>query len=97
MHRPKDRKRNDDDREGRYTNYFKVGFNSFEFLLDFGQAYEDGAREVVHTRIVTGPVYAKALARLLTDSLAAYERTCGAIPEIDAASHPGQPNDQGGL
>ncbi|HEX6086009.1 MAG TPA: DUF3467 domain-containing protein [Thermoanaerobaculia bacterium] len=95
MHGPKDRKRNDD-REGRYTNYFKVGFNSFEFIVDFGQAYEEGAGEVLHTRIVTGPVYAKALARLLTDSLAAYERTCGAIPEIDAADHAGQPNDHGG-
>jgi hypothetical protein len=82
MHRPKDRKRNDDP-EGHYSNYFKVGFNSFEFILDFGQAYEGVAAEVLHTRIVTGPAYAKALSRLLTDSLAAYERTCGAIPEID--------------
>ena len=94
MHRPKDR---DDDREGRYTNYFTVGFNSFEFILDFGQAYEDGAAEVLHTRIVTGPAYAKALARLLTDALAAYERACGAIPEIGAVDHPGRPNDHGGL
>ena len=78
----RDRTRNED-REGRYSNYFNVGFNSFEFILDFGQAYQDGAREVLHTRIVTGPAYAKALARLLTDSLAAYERTCGAIREID--------------
>jgi hypothetical protein len=77
------RKKRDDDREGRYSNYFKVGFNSFEFILDFGQAYEDGAREVLHTRIITGPAYAKALSRLLTDSLAAYERTCGPIREID--------------
>ena len=82
MHRRKDRKRNDD-WEGRYSNYFKVGFNSFEFILDFGQAYEDGAGEVLHTRIVTGPAYAKALSRLLADSLAAYEQTCGALPEID--------------
>jgi len=76
-------RRRDDDREGRYSNYFKVGFNSFEFILDFGQAYEDGAREVLYTRIITGPAYAKALSRLLTDSLAAYERTCGPIREID--------------
>ena len=34
-------------------------------------------------RIITGPAYAKALSRLLTDSLAAYERTCGPIREID--------------
>jgi hypothetical protein len=95
MHRPKDRKR-DDDREGRYTNYFKVGFNSFEFILDFGQAYQGGVGETLHTRIITGPAYAKALARLLTDSLAAYERTCGPIPEIDGAGRQENPNDQGG-
>lgn len=96
MHRPKERRR-DDDREGRYTNYFKIGFNSFEFILDLGQAYEGGAGEVLHTRIVTGPAYAKALARLLTESLAAYERTCGPIPEIDVARHREKPNQHGGL
>ena len=87
------------DREGRYSNYFKVGFNSFEFILDFGQAYEGGSAELHHTRIITGPAYAKALAHLLLDSLAAYERTCGAIPEIaapDPPDPPENPNDHGG-
>ena len=68
--------------EGHYSNYFKVGFNSFEFILDFGQAYEGVAPAPMHTRIVTGPAYAKALARLLRESLAAYERAHGTIPEI---------------
>ena len=67
--------------EGHYSNHFKVGFNSFEFILDFGQAYDEGA-PAHHTRIVTGPAYAKALANLLRDSLAAYERSYGPIPEI---------------
>jgi hypothetical protein len=71
-----------DEQEGRYSNHFKVGFNSFEFILDFGQAYEGAAVELHHTRIITGPVYAKALAHLLLDSLAAYEDTYGKIPEI---------------
>ena len=70
------------EQEGRYSNYFKVGFNSFEFILDFGQAYEGAAAALQHTRIITGPAYAKALAHLLRDSLAAYERTHGTIPEI---------------
>jgi len=68
--------------EGRYSNYFKVGFNSFEFILDFGQAYEGVAAELHHTRLITGPAYAKALARLLLDSLEGYEQTYGTIPEI---------------
>lgn len=76
-----------DEQEGRYSNYFKVGFNSFEFLLDFGQAYDGSPAALQHTRIVTGPAYAKALAHILLDSLAAYEQTYGAIPEI-ATSDP---------
>jgi hypothetical protein len=71
-----------DEREARYGNHFRVGFNSFEFILDFGQLYEGAAGEVHHTRIITGPVYAKALAHLLLDSLTAYERTHGTIPDI---------------
>jgi hypothetical protein len=71
-----------DEREGRYSNYFKVGFNLGELVFDFGQAYQGGAVEVHHTRIITSPVYAKALAHLLLDSLAAYERTYGPIPEL---------------
>jgi hypothetical protein len=71
-----------DEQEGRYSNHFKVGFNSFEFILDFGQAYEGAAADLRHTRLITGPAYAKALAQLLLDSLAAYEETYGKIPEI---------------
>ena len=72
-----------DEREGHYSNYFKVGFNSFEFILDFGQAYEGATPAPHHTRIITGPAYAKALSHLLRDALAAYERAHGTIPEIE--------------
>lgn len=71
-----------DEQEGRYSNSFKVGFNPFEFILDFGQAYEGVSGELHHTRLITGPAYAKALAHLLLDSLADYEQTYGTIPEI---------------
>jgi len=71
-----------DEKEARYSNYFKVGFNSFEFVLDFGQAYDGVALELLHTRIITGPAYAKALAHLLLESLTAYEQNHGPIPEI---------------
>ena len=69
------------ERQGVYTNHFKVGFNAFEFVIDFGQAYEDAAIEISHTRIVTGPAYAKALALLLLQSLASYEASFGHIPD----------------
>ena len=72
--------RDDAEREGKYTNYFKIGFNACEFVFDLGQAYDDSPRALSHTRIVTSPPYAKALLHLLGDALDAYERTHGTIP-----------------
>jgi len=66
--------------DGRYSNFFKVGCNAFEFLLDFGQAYADSDEDNVHTRIVTTPTYARALSELLIASLRHYERHFGQIP-----------------
>ncbi len=34
--------------EGRYANYFKVGYNAFEFLLDFGQFYPEAKAPIVY-------------------------------------------------
>ncbi|WHZ21109.1 MAG: hypothetical protein OJF47_000221 [Nitrospira sp.] len=65
--------------EGRYANYFEIGHNAFEFLLDLGQAYPEGERARIHTRIITGPKYAKALCDLLTESIDRYERSFGVI------------------
>ena len=69
-----------DQLEGRYANFFQVGHTAFEFLLDFGQLYPDGADEQLHTRIVTSPSYAKELLRLIRDSIEQYEQTYGKIP-----------------
>ncbi len=66
--------------EGRYANYFKVGYNAYEFVLDFGQFYAEGEAAQFHTRIITSPVFARALATTLIDSLALFEQTFGAIP-----------------
>jgi hypothetical protein len=68
------------DAEGRYSNFFKVGFNAFEFLVDFGQVYVDGGEDAVHTRIVMIPTYAKALSELLIESLGHFEANFGPIP-----------------
>ncbi len=51
--------------EGRYANYFRVGYNAFEFLFDFGQLhpenqYPESQPAKIHTRIITNPIYAKA-------------------------------------
>jgi Protein of unknown function (DUF3467) len=67
--------------EGHYTNYFEVGHNAFEFLLDFGQLYFEGAEGRMHTRIITSPVFAKRLAEVLNRALSEYEQTHGRVPE----------------
>jgi hypothetical protein len=66
--------------EGRYANYFKVGHNAYEFVIDFGQAYEDDARkERIHSRIITSPVYAKGLLETLRDAIEQHEANFGRI------------------
>lgn len=60
--------------EGKYVNYFKVGHNAFEFVLDFGQSYADNQEPQLHTRIVTSPAYIKAFLETLRESAEQYER-----------------------
>ena len=65
--------------EGRYSNYFKVGHNAFEFVLDFGQFYPENGDPQLHTRIITNPIYVKNLLETLRESVGSYERKFGAI------------------
>ena len=71
--------------EGKYANYFKVGHNAFEFVVEFSQLYDfaqlstEFPVEKVHTRIVTSPVYAKELLSVLQESVSEYERVFGTI------------------
>jgi len=67
--------------EGKYANYFQIGHNAFEFLLDFGQMYSDGTGERFHTRIVTGPSYAKELLKVLSESIQQYEAAFGPVKQ----------------
>ena len=68
--------------EGRYANAFQVGHSAFEFLLDFGQVSPESEQVQFHTRIITGPVYAKAFLETLRESIERYEQTFGAIPKV---------------
>ena len=67
--------------EGRYANYFKVGHNAFEFVIDFGQYYSENEEAELYTRIITSPCYAKALLETLKDSIERYEKAFGDIKE----------------
>jgi hypothetical protein len=53
--------------EGQYANYFKIGYNAYEFVIDFGQYYSESEDAHIQTRIVTSPAYAKALLNTLQD------------------------------
>ena len=70
-----------------YANYFEIGHNAVEVVLDFGYGYDE-QHATLHTRIVTPPAYAKALLALLQESLARYEAAYGP-PADRAASRPG--------
>jgi hypothetical protein len=63
--------------EGRYANFFRVGQNAFEFIVDFGQFYPGTRKGSFHTRIIMGPHYAKALMEMLSESLTRYEKDFG--------------------
>ncbi len=69
--------------EGRYANYFKVGHNAFEFVIDFSQFYPESEEAQLHTRIVTSPVYAKALLKILQGAVNRYEQVLGEIAGDD--------------
>ena len=82
--------RNVDTLEGFYANYFEIGHNAFEFVLDFGQCYNANDEKVqLHTRIVTSPFYAEALLEMLQESVEQYKQHHGGIRESDekAAQH----------
>ena len=65
--------------EGRYANYFKIGYNAFEFILDFGQLYSDNNNVNFFTRIIINPISAKNLIDTLEESIAQYEQFHGTI------------------
>ena len=62
--------------KGVYANYFEVGHTAFEFVIDFGQTYTGKASEC-HTRIVTSPIYARALLATLGQAVDEYAERFG--------------------
>jgi hypothetical protein len=74
----------DEPPEARYANYFHVGHNAFEVILEFAQHYEGSIQPRMHTRIVAAPTYAKALLGLLRTAIEEYEQTFGPIAARDA-------------
>jgi len=75
-----------DSPEGRYANYFEIGHNAFEFILDFGQAYceEPETRTLIHSRIVISPVYVRMFLEVLQQSVRQHGQRFGPILEEPA-------------
>lgn len=79
-----------------YANQFEIGYNAFEFLLDFGQDFEAvGETRVFHTRIATTPAYAKAFRALLDRSIDQYEALFGPIADVPAVEEVVFDEDEG--
>jgi hypothetical protein len=68
--------------EGRYANYFKIGFNAYEFVIDFGQEYPPDA-ERTYMRVVTSPSMARNLVDTLERSLRDYELKFGPLKDAE--------------
>ena len=66
----------------RYANYFQIGQNAAEFVIQFGQFYADDAEPLLHTRIITSPAYAKTLIGLLQEAMDKHEEQFGPVREI---------------
>lgn len=72
--------------EGRYANFFKIGFNAQEFLIDFGQFTpgDESANEERHLiRIVLVPFNMKRFLHLVQESVDSYQKTYSIIPDAD--------------
>jgi hypothetical protein len=67
--------------EGRYANYIKIGHNAFEFILDFGQQFSQDSQVQFHTRVVTGPKYAKEFLGILSEAVSQYELKFGFLED----------------
>lgn len=67
--------------QGEYANYFKVGHNAYEFIIDFGQYYSETEEAELFSRIVTSPAYAKSLLKILQDAITQYDGMYGQSKE----------------
>lgn len=65
-----------------YANYFEVGHNPYEFLIDFGQVDPQRGSATVNSRLALGPTHAKLLMRMLKRAVEQFERDFGAIADV---------------
>jgi Protein of unknown function (DUF3467) len=90
--RDKDRTQSHEVAAALYVNYFEMGQNPFEFLIDFGQYHPSAAdgegATAIHSRIAMAPPYAKMLSELLAHSIRTHEAEHGPIDTISTPTNP---------
>ena len=72
-----------------YANYFEIGYNAAEFLIDVGQIEPESGSARLSQRIALSPAHAKLLSWLLENSIEEFERNHGQIPDLAEAAAPG--------
>lgn len=78
---------------GVYVNFANIIHNPAEFVLDFGRVVPGRTDVRVLSRVLTSPVHAKQLLNALTQNVALYEKTFGAIrTDFDSAGAPPVPD-----
>lgn len=65
-----------------YANYFEVGHNAYEFLIDACQLEPQTGAVQFMGRLAVSPVHAKLLTQLLSRSIEQFEELHHLIPEI---------------
>jgi hypothetical protein len=71
--------------DGTYANLAFIATNNSEFILDFARFLPGNTRGKVISRIVFGPIHAKAFMKSLTDAVEQFEKKFGAI-EFEAGN-----------
>ena len=66
--------------EGRYANYFEVGYHAFEFIVDFGQYFAENQEAELYSRIITSQAYARDFRKILAESIKLHEQKFQPIP-----------------
>jgi len=68
--------------KGAYANMMQVSHTREEFVMDFMNALPPAG--IVTARVITSPGHLKRIIRALSENLANYERSYGAIKEAAA-------------
>ena len=65
-----------------YANYFEIGHNAAEFLIDIGQLDPESGDVRLSKRVALSPANAKLLTTMLNGSIEEFERQHSPIPDL---------------